>query len=98
MLDLVSHRKADVVIVSALPPAAVTYARYLCKRVHAANPDVLMAVGLWTFSGDVKKAKDRITCVANVPLVMNFSAMLKEIHQMIQPVIVRQTGGDVVTK
>ncbi len=90
MVELVSKRKADLVVVSALPPAAVTHARYLCKRIHVANPEILMAVGLWAFTGDIKKAKDRITCVANVPLVMNLSDMLAQIHQMIQPIVVHQ--------
>jgi methylmalonyl-CoA mutase cobalamin-binding subunit len=98
MVEMVAQRKADLVVVSALPPAAVTYARYLCKRVHAANPEILMTVGLWTFTGDMKKAKDRITCVANVPLVMSLTEMLQQIHQMVQPVVVRQQGNDVIAK
>ena len=35
MVDLVEQRNADVVCISATPPAAVMHARYLCKRLRA---------------------------------------------------------------
>jgi predicted PurR-regulated permease PerM len=87
MVEQVSAHKAHLVVVSALPPAAVAHARYLCKRMHAADAEMKMIVGLWTFKGDLTKAKDRITCVANVPLVTSLTAAIDEIHQQVQPML-----------
>lgn len=89
MLGEVDKRKADLVVVSALPPGAVSYSRYLCKRVHARFPDIAMAVGLWTIKGDLKKARERITCAADVQIATTLGAMLDTIHQIAQPLILR---------
>jgi predicted PurR-regulated permease PerM len=89
MIEAVDKRQAHLVIVSALPPGAVSYSRYLCKRVHARYPEMLMAVGLWTLKGDLKKAKERITCAAAVQVDTTLGGMLEQIHQMVQPIIVR---------
>ena len=42
---------------SALPPSAVSHARYLCKRLHMRFADVKLLVGLWTIRADLEKAK-----------------------------------------
>lgn len=89
MLEEIEHRKADLVVVSALPPGAVSYSRYLCKRVHARFPEVAMAVGLWTIKGDLKKARERITCAVDVQIATTMGAMLDTIHQVAQPLILR---------
>jgi hypothetical protein len=93
MIQEVESREANVVIVSALPPAAVAHARYLCKRVHAVYPDMRMIVALWQFKGELEKAKDRITCVVNVPLVTGLEQTLKELEQMTHHVVVEQTAA-----
>jgi predicted PurR-regulated permease PerM len=89
MVEAVEARQAHVVVVSALPPGAVSYSRYLCKRLHARYPEMLMAVGLWTLRSDMKKAKERITCAAQVQIATTLGEMLDQIHQMVQPIIVR---------
>jgi hypothetical protein len=66
MIDLVEGRKADVVCVSATPPAAVMHARYLCKRLRGRFPEVNLVVGLWDAQGDLNKARERIGCGAIV--------------------------------
>ena len=57
MVDLVERRKADVVCISATPPAAVMHARYLCKHLRRRFPKVKLVVGLWDAQGDLSKAK-----------------------------------------
>src|SRR4029078_12916801 len=66
MVDLVDHYTADVVCVSATPPAAVMHARYLCKRLRSQLPQVRLVVGLWNAQGDLAKAPERIGCGAIV--------------------------------
>jgi len=84
----VTKLAAHVVVVSAMPPAAVAHSRYLCKRLHARFPDANMVVGLWTMKGDVKKAKDRVTCVGSVQVATELKTALEQIGQLAQPVIV----------
>ena len=57
MVDLVEQRNADVVCISATPPAAVMHARYLCKQLRRRFPKVKLVVGLWDAQGDLNKAK-----------------------------------------
>jgi predicted PurR-regulated permease PerM len=60
MVALVEQRKADVVCISATPPAAVMHARYLCKRLRERLPKVKLLVGLWDAQCDLNKARARI--------------------------------------
>lgn len=93
MVDEVEKRSAHAVVVSALPPAAVTHARYLCKRLHARYPTTNTVVGLWTASGDLKKATERIACTGSVRLTTTLRGAIESIHQMVQPIIIRATSG-----
>ncbi len=87
MLEMVEQSKAHTICVSAMPPAAVTHSRYLCKRLHGRFPDIKMIVGLWTARGDLKKAKARLTCGEAVRLVSSLAQALEQIHQIAQPLI-----------
>lgn len=51
---------ADVVFLSATPPAAVMHARHLCKRLRSNLPDVKIFVGLWHAQGDLIKLQELI--------------------------------------
>lgn len=51
---------ADLVCVSATPPAAVMHGRYLCKELRRQLPRVNLVVGLWDTQGELTKAKERI--------------------------------------
>jgi hypothetical protein len=75
-----------------MPPAAVTHSRYLCKRLHAKYPDLSMVVGLWTARGDLKKARDRITCSPTVQISTTLTQALDQIQQLAQPIIVKATA------
>ncbi|MEX0704064.1 MAG: AI-2E family transporter [Planctomycetales bacterium] len=66
MADLVERHQADVVCISATPPAAVMHARYLCKHLRGRFPELTLVVGLWDAQGDWNKAKERIGCGATV--------------------------------
>ena len=94
MLEEIERRQADVVVVSALPPAAVAHARYLCKRVQAQYPEVKTVVGLWTFGGNIETARERITCVASVQLVTTLAQMQELIDQLIQTKLVSGEPGN----
>jgi predicted PurR-regulated permease PerM/methylmalonyl-CoA mutase cobalamin-binding subunit len=82
MIERVAEMNPDVVVVSALPPSATTRARYLCKRLHARATDRPMLVGLWTVTGDLKRAKERLTCVASVQVVTTLVDAVEQIRQL----------------
>ena len=88
MVDAVETSKPDAVIVSALPPAAVTHARYLCKRLHGRVPEVEMIIGLWTATGDLARAKDRIACDRTVRLAGSLRAAIGQLHEILQPKLI----------
>jgi predicted PurR-regulated permease PerM len=85
MVQTVGDSRADVVCVSALPPAAVTHARYLCKRLQAQLPDLQLVVGLWASGGNLKRAMDRISTVRSVRMSDTFIRAVDEIQQLAQP-------------
>ena len=89
MVEMVEQKQAHLVAVSAMPPAAVAHSRYLCKRIHAKYPDIGMIVGLWSFRGDLKKATDRITCVGTVSVMTTLKEAMDQIHQQVQPLLIR---------
>lgn len=55
---------ADLICLSAAPPAAVMHARYFCKRLRSRFPQVKLVVGLWDAQVDLTKARERIGCEA----------------------------------
>jgi predicted PurR-regulated permease PerM len=89
MVELVEKRKADVVCISAMPPAAATHARYLCKRLQGRFPDAHLIVGLWNAKGDLTKMKERIGCGASTQVVANLAAAQEKIHGLLQPLLHR---------
>jgi len=94
MLELVAEHDAGAVCISALPPAALSHSRYLCKRLHAKFPALPTVVGLWTSKADPKKSLDRLACKNSVQLVTSVGAAIAEIHQMIQPLLLKRGSAD----
>jgi predicted PurR-regulated permease PerM/methylmalonyl-CoA mutase cobalamin-binding subunit len=92
-IDAVAESKADLVVISAMPPGAITHARYLCKRIHAKSPDIHLIVGLWNVTGDLEKARKRISGAPEARLVSGLHEALTVIHQTIQPLLTR--AGDI---
>jgi predicted PurR-regulated permease PerM len=91
MIETVQSKNAHAVCVSALPPAAVAHSRYLCKRLHMKLPELKMVVGLWTWSGELKRAKDRVACEGSVNLVTTLGQAMDEIEQATQAVVAQQS-------
>ncbi|HET6252163.1 MAG TPA: AI-2E family transporter [Tepidisphaeraceae bacterium] len=93
MVEQVEAKKMDLVCVSAMPPAAVAHARYLCKRLHARYPDIGLLVGLWTMKGDLTKAKARIACSQSVRLITTLRQAHDQIEQLAHPLVIRATAS-----
>jgi predicted PurR-regulated permease PerM len=94
LLELVQEHDAGAVCISALPPAALSHSRYLCKRLHAKFPELPAVVGLWTSKADPKKSLDRLACDGPVHLVTSLGAAIAEIHQMVQPLLLQRASAE----
>jgi hypothetical protein len=66
LLDIVGQQHADVVCISATPPAAAMHAHHLCKLLRTRFPSVTLVVGLWDAKGDISNTQGRIGCGATV--------------------------------
>jgi GAF domain-containing protein len=64
-LEAVAKLKVGVVCVSALPPQAVTHARFMGKRLRGLLPEAKIVVGLWRVRGDAAKLRSAVTAQAS---------------------------------
>ncbi len=90
-VEVLSSEKVDVVVISAMPPGAAAHARYVCKRVRAKLPEIRLVIGLWHVQGITDKLRHRLTSEANAELATQFDEALRQIHQMAQPLLIRET-------
>jgi hypothetical protein len=73
-IDLAEGDSATkAVVISALPPEAVTAARAVCKRVRMGYSDVSVLVGLWSAAGDLDRARQRLEAAGVDHVVTTFS-------------------------
>lgn len=82
MMELVERHKSEVVCISALPPAAVRQACYLCKRLRARFPELQIMVGLWDAQGDRQKANERIESAGANKTVTTFAQGLEHLRRL----------------
>jgi predicted PurR-regulated permease PerM len=61
------------IVISAVPPEAVTAARAVCKRMRVGNGDVPVFVGLWNTGGDLDRARQRLTAAGATQTVVTFA-------------------------
>jgi hypothetical protein len=60
MLEQVGKVQPPIVCVSAVPPAAATHSRVLCKRLRARFPDLVIMVGVWDSGADPHIVRRRL--------------------------------------
>ncbi len=63
VVDAIREWKADVIVLSSVPPFAVTHTRYLAKRLSAEFPDAKLYAGLWRGEKTMEKADQRLKVV-----------------------------------
>lgn len=78
MVDQVGAADAQVVCISALPPAAIAHSRYLCKRLRARFDKIKVLVGLWNTNGNLLRAQERLACSGTDKVVTLLSEALEE--------------------
>jgi len=85
LVDYVEQRNADVVCISAAPPAAVAHARRLRMRLRRRFPKLNLVVGLWNAPGDLNEAKERIGSDARTHIVTTLSDAQRQIRTLVEP-------------
>ena len=93
MVEMTEAKQAGIVCVSAMPPAAVAHARYLCKRLHARFPEINMIVAVWHAKGDLERIKQRIACQDTVRVVTLLAQAQEQIDQLAQSPVVREAAS-----
>jgi predicted PurR-regulated permease PerM len=63
----------QAVVISALPPEAVTAARAVCKRMRKDNSEVPVVVGLWCAAGDLDRSRQRLAAAGATRTVSSFA-------------------------
>ncbi len=81
VLERVAELAPQAVYVSALPPAAVLHASFLCKRLRPRFPDLKIVVALWHAEGDTQKGRDRLIAAGASEVV----ATLKDSIEKLPP-------------
>jgi hypothetical protein len=61
------------IVISALPPDAVTAARAVCKRMRVNNSEAPVFVGLWNAAGDLDRARQRLAAAGATRTVVTFA-------------------------
>jgi hypothetical protein len=70
----------QVIVVSALPPDAIVFARHACKRARADYPDVPLIVGLWHARGDLQRSRQRLEPAGASRIVTTFAGCATQIQ------------------
>ncbi|HEY1629244.1 MAG TPA: AI-2E family transporter [Tepidisphaeraceae bacterium] len=95
MLEEVEKQQAQIIVISALPPAAVGHARYLLKRLSTRFANIKQIVGLWAARGDLSRAAHRINVGSDetIPLTSSLTDALEQIHRIAEPLLIAEPAA-----
>ena len=72
---------SPLVCISALPPEAVSHARYLCLRLASHNPGLPVIVGLWDVTGNLERMRARLTEAGANQVVTTFEGGVDQVRR-----------------
>ena len=81
-LGLVEEERVTLVCISALPPGALTPAKYLCKRLRTQLPEVRIIVGYWQRNADLNRLQERIDSSLAEGIVTSLQQAVEQIAPM----------------
>ncbi|HVG06054.1 MAG TPA: AI-2E family transporter, partial [Burkholderiaceae bacterium] len=79
VMDRVAELAPQVLYVSALPPAAVLHASYLCKRLRPRFPDLKIVVAVWHAEGDMEKGRARLVAAGASEVVVTLKDSIEKL-------------------
>jgi hypothetical protein len=97
LVDVVTSRTADLVLVSALPPSATAHARHVHKRLRARFPDLAGVVGLWNENERLAEARIRLGAGEHTPVVATLRQAVVELDRLARTrprVVTADAGAD----
>jgi len=86
----------DVICISALPPFAFAQSRALCQRIRMHLPQTKILAGVWGFSGDLEKAKERFGSVQPDRVVGSVAAAIEQINEWHRATLRSESAGRVL--
>jgi predicted PurR-regulated permease PerM len=78
-------RAVDAVVVSALPPEAVSPARAVSRGIRMRTQQVPLVVGLWDPDNDLTKPRQRLEAAGAQRLVVSFAECVTALEALIPP-------------
>jgi predicted PurR-regulated permease PerM len=89
LVQKVDQQKADIVVISAMPPGATANARYLCKRLKSRPQPIPMVIGLWNQNIDFTAVRDRLDLDESTPVVTTLVDAARQVAQLAMPIVNR---------
>ena len=83
IIEQIERQKTQIVCVSAMPPAALAHARYLCKKLHFHFPALRLVVGVWSTRANPSSFRERVNCSANDKVVSTMKQAVHEVRQLV---------------
>jgi hypothetical protein len=75
---------ARLVCVSAMPPLAVSHARYLCKRLRGKFADIPILAGVWDMPPESPRMGERIMAAGANEVATSLAAAVEKVTLMLQ--------------
>ncbi len=82
LVDVVQQLAANVVVVSAVPPSAVSHLRHVHKRLRARFPDVPVVLGSWRRQDSMGSLRARVDASETTPLVTSLRDAVVELARV----------------
>jgi hypothetical protein len=82
---LEGERGIRAVVISSVPPEAVTAARATCKRMRVVSSYLPVFVGLWRATGDLDRARQRLTAAGASNTVTSFAECVDLLEGIVGP-------------
>jgi hypothetical protein len=80
-------RTVDAIVVSALPPDAVSPARAVCRSVRSRAREMPLMVGLWDPGGDLQKPRQRLEAAGAGCVVVSFTDCVDALEVLATPAV-----------
>ncbi len=84
MIEQITVDKSIIVCISALPPFAVTHARYLCRRIRPRFPQLKVVLGLWQTGEMAVKTRERLATTGIDRLETTLKSALMQLETLVQ--------------
>ncbi len=82
MIQQVIDEKPEVVVVSALQPFGLMYARRLADQIQQHTPRASIVIGLWNFSDEAESLTARFGVRENVSIVTSLTQAMEKIRAL----------------